>query len=495
MVNSIRTRLTLWYLGVLTVVIVAFSLSVYFLLARRLLETTDKSLTEISQTVEADLRKEEADLALERQQLAAEQTKEPDEDEDEKRLPDGSEERLQTIEEAIAEELGDLRFRDSSVIVLDQNGHRVAASEANAMLGQNLNSLPEQSVFLDLPSENEQFRVHQKTIVLEDKKFRVFVVRSHREQIEFLDWLRRTFVITTPLALLFAGLAGYSLARHKLAPLVSMSEQAARIGSSNLDEKLPIKNERDELGVLARAFNKMLGRLEDSFDRQKQFMADASHELRTPLAIIRGESEVAISKQDRSADEYRESLSVVHDESRRLTKIVDDLFTLARADSGQLKPQFSTVFLDEILMECVHVAGSLARVRNIQIELSAPSEMKLNGDETLLHRLFLNLLDNSIKYNRPGGSVSIVAESVRDFHNVLVKDTGHGIAEDDRARIFERFYRADKARTRDNTNGKNGVGLGLSIAVWIAEIHNGSLILKESSPQGSAFEVRLPSSE
>ena len=259
-----------------------------------------------------------------------------------------------------------------------------------------------------------------------------------------------------------------------------------------MNERLPIKNEHDELGNLAKVFNDMLSRLERSFDQQKQFMADASHELRTPLAIVRGESEVAISKDDRPAADYRESLSIVHDESVRLTRIVEDLFILARADSGQLKPHPAPVYLDEILAECVRATGSLAKKRNVKIDFSTPAEMPLTGDETLLHRLFLNLLDNAIKYNREGGTVTIEAQNEGGYSRVTITNTGEPIPIEDHEKIFDRFYRTDKSRSRDNTNGKNGVGLGLSIAAWIAEVHHGSLALLRSDSDGSVFQVKLP---
>jgi heavy metal sensor kinase len=323
----------------------------------------------------------------------------------------------------------------------------------------------------------------------------LLITRPLGEQTEFLAGLRRIFFVTVPIALILAGLGGYFLARRSLAPVASMSNQAEKIGSANLNERLPVKNERDEIGNLAKVFNALLSRLERSFDQQKQFMADASHELRTPLAIVRGESEVAISKEDRRAAEYRESLTIVHDESKRLSKIVEDLFILARADSGQLKPQFAKVYLDEILVECVHVLGTLAKKRNVKIDLSVLAEIPLIGDETLLHRLFLNLLDNAIKYNREGGTVTITAQSEGKYSRVTITNTGEAIPVEDQAKIFDRFYRTDKSRNRDNTNGKNGVGLGLSIAAWIAEVHQGSLALLKSDSDGSVFQVELPDPE
>lgn len=491
MLNSIRTRLTLWYLSILALIIITFAGVIYLLVARNLGQTLDNNLAEIGRSVEADLRKEEADIAAERLLPAA-----PiEEDEDDKKPADTPDEVPLTIEQAIAEELGDLRSRDYGFVVFERGTKEVASTVAEATLGNGLKDLPPEISFADLPGENEIFRVHQIALRLDGKPFRLLITRTLGEQTEFLAGLRRIFLVTVPIALILAGLGGYFLARRSLAPVVSMGVQAAKIGSANLNERLPVKNEHDELGNLAKVFNALLSRLERAFDQQKQFMADASHELRTPLAIVRGESEVAISKEDRSAADYRESLSIVHDESVRLTKIVEDLFILARADSGQLKPHPAPVYLDEILIECVRAAGSLAKKRNVKIDFSAPAEMPLTGDETLLHRLFLNLLDNAIKYNREGGTVTITAQNEGKYSRVTITNIGEAIPLEDQVKIFDRFYRTDKSRSRDNTNGKNGVGLGLSIAAWIAEVHHGSLVLLKSDSDGTVFQVELPNPE
>ena len=488
MLNSIRTRLTLWYLGVLALIIIAFAAVIYLLVSRNLSQTLDNNLAEIGRGVEADLRKEEADIAAERLLPPTP----VEEDEDEKKSVDAPDEAPLTIEQAIAEELEDLRLRDYGFVVFEQGANEVASTVAEAKLQYGLKNLPPDISFADLRGENEIFRVHQIALRLDEKPFRLLITRSVGEQTEFLTGLRRIYLVTVPIALLLAGLGGNFLARRSLAPVASMSNQAEKIGSANLNERLPVKNERDEIGNLAKVFNALLSRLERSFDQQKQFMADASHELRTPLAIVRGESEVAISKEDRSAAEYRESLSIVHDESKRLSKIVEDLFILARADSGQLKPQFATVYLDEILVECVHVLGTLAKKRNVKIDLSVPAEMPLIGDETLLHRLFLNLMENAIKYNREGGTVTITDKSEGKYSRVTITNTGEAIPAEAQAKIFDRFYRTDKSRSRDNTDGKNGVGLGLSIAFWIAEVHQGSLALLKSDSDDTVFQVELP---
>ena len=497
MFNSIRIRLTIWYLGVLALIIVTFAAAVYLLVARNLNRTTDENLAERTRNVEMDLRKEETDIAEERRLREAEKATnlkpdEPDEDEDEQAKPPEEEEEIPTIEQAIGEEVGDLRFRDYWFVVFTNNGQPIASTVADEQLLNSIKNFPAEVKYADLRGEKETFRVYRTALELEGKQFQIYATVSLREQTEFLDGLKRIFYTAVPIALFLAGLGGYFLARRSLAPVVSMSNQAAKISSSNLNERLPVKHERDELGSLARVFNQLLGRLENSFEQQRRFMADASHELRTPLAIVRAESEIALSKDARTTAEYRESLAIVHDESKRLTRMVEDLFLSARADSGQYEPHWTTIDLGGILAECVRAVHALAEKRKVKIELSAFGEMPLQADESLLHRLFLNLLDNAVKYNRTGGAVSIAAETVGENYRIEISDTGLGIAKEDEAKIFERFFRADKARSRNDDETNGGAGLGLSIAAWIVEIHQGSLALKKSDTEGSVFEIELP---
>ena len=185
-------------------------------------------------------------------------------------------------------------------------------------------------------------------------------------------------------------------------------------------------------------------------------------------------------------------LAVVHDESRRLTRIVEDLFTLARADAGQFKTNFAEIYLDEILADCARAVRVLAEKRNISLNFSVFGEMPMRGDEQLLRRLFINLLDNAIKYNRTGGAVSIEAEKTTESYRLTISDTGAGIAKGEQAKIFERFYRADLARSRGETGEGGGAGLGLSIARWIAALHDGRIELVSSDETGSAFSVAFP---
>jgi signal transduction histidine kinase len=234
-----------------------------------------------------------------------------------------------------------------------------------------------------------------------------------------------------------------------------------------------------------------LERVDQSFERQRRFMSDASHELRTPAAILRGESEVALSRGERPAEEYRESLAVMHAEAQRLTQIVEDLFTLTRADAGQYPLAPHDFYLDELVADCTHATRSLALAKQIRLACEAPEELPIRADEALLRRMILNLLDNAIKYTPAGGRVTVSCERCGAEYALNVTDSGPGIPEELQKRVFERFFRADKARTRSENDG-GGAGLGLSIARWIAEAHQGRLILARSDATGSTFSALLP---
>ena len=247
----------------------------------------------------------------------------------------------------------------------------------------------------------------------------------------------------------------------------------------------------DELGRLARTFNDLLDRLNQSFERQRRFISDASHELRTPISILRGEAEVALSQPERSSEEYRESLAVLQQEAERLGSIVEDLFTLTRADAGEYRLTRSDFYLDELAADCVRATRALAQAKNIALAAAeAPREMPVRADEELLRRMILNLLDNAIKYTPEGGKVFVACSVVPDGYDLSVTDSGPGIPADLHSRIFERFFRVDRARSRNARDG--GAGLGLSIARWIAEAHDGRIDLVRSDATGSVFNVHLP---
>jgi len=312
--------------------------------------------------------------------------------------------------------------------------------------------------------------------------------------------IRKALFLVIPIALIIACAGGYFLARKSLAPVVAMSEKAARMGAQNLHERLPVLNPRDELGYLASTFNDLLERLTRSLEQQRRFMADASHELRSPVAIIRGEAEVALS-QARTPEEYRGSLAIALDEARRLSQIVDDLFSLARADAGQYPRRPRDLYLEEVAGECVRAARSMAAARGITLNCEPDSEMPIHGDEALVRRLTMNLLDNAIKYTPEGGKINVDCRRAGSEYSLTVRDSGPGIPAEAQEKIFERFFRLDPARTQDRrapgtaetvAPTATGAGLGLAIARWIAEAHLGRLVLTQSDASGSTFAAFLP---
>lgn len=466
MLDSVRTRLTLWYVAVLAMVLIAFAAWTYLRVVSVLNEETDENMEAMVSNFKSSLETETAEN-------------------DDKSDP----------AEIIRGTVGESRFKDYNFAVYDNSNRKIDATFTNEELNTallKLNEFPQE--FVTVYIRENPVRVHSIPLDYGSQKYRLFVTRSLQDQTRFMERLQSIYLVIVPLALILTGLGGYFLARKSLAPVLDMSRQAENLSATNLHERLPVKNEKDELGNLARVFNALLSRLENSFEQQRRFMADASHELRTPLAIVRGESEVSLAKNNRPAEEYRESLAIVNDESKRLTHIVEDLFTLARADTGEFRVNFADIYLDELLADCVRAVRVLADEQNIKLTFIVIQEMPLRADEQLLRRLFINLLDNAIKYNRNGGAVTIIAEKNVTDYQIKISDTGYGIANDEQTKIFDRFYRADKARSRTTETTTSGAGLGLSIAAWIAELHNGTIKLVSSTEQGSSFTISLPQS-
>ncbi|MGH9800158.1 MAG: sensor histidine kinase, partial [Blastocatellia bacterium] len=334
------------------------------------------------------------------------------------------------------------------------------------------------------------------TFAREGKSYVIVVSQSLNLLSEDLETLRDILLAAVPLALALAGIGGWFMARKSLSPVVAMSESARRIGAEDLAQRLPVANPRDELGQLAATFNELLERLQTSFAQQRQFMADASHELRTPLSVIRTASAVTLEQPQREENEYREALAMIDRQTVRLTRIVEDMFTMARADAGKRELLPRDFYLDELVAETSRAAAVLAERKGITVECAAAKETLYCGDEDLLRQMILNLLDNAIKNTPSGGRVRLELTQKDSRHIITIADTGAGIPAEAQPHIFERFYRADQSRSRSeqaNGDGGSGAGLGLSIARWIAEAHDGSLDLLHSDNTGSVFAVSLSS--
>jgi len=483
MFESVRSRITLWYSGLFGLFLILLAALTYFLYWRNSVERLDSNVLELSDTYLTTFNAELRDA------------KSPE-----------------AIRNAAREAIIEHRFRDVVYAVVDEQGRVVLSSlDLPVILGGSEEITPEiftsrefrelahaeskrgSRPFRNVPGGKNGFRGYARALLANNQGYSLIILQSLHPQHEMMEAIRHAFYWIIPIALLLASAGGYFLARKSLAPVAVMATQARGMGAGHLSQRLGVPNPRDELGTLALSFNELLDRLEKSFEQQRRFVADASHELRTPVAILQGETEVTLSRNDRTPEEYRETLTILRDESQRLTHIIEDLFTLTRADAGQYPLKLREVYLDELAADVLRRTRSLAIARGVALTSSMQPELPLQADEDLLRRMLLNLLDNAIKYTPAGGTVHVECRREENSYLLRVADSGPGIPAELQPRIFERFFRADKARSRSEGD-TGGAGLGLSIAQWIAEAHHGRLELTRSDGSGTSFTAYLPAS-
>ena len=414
---------------------------------------------------------------------------------------------------AAREVLSDMRSRTIAFALFDSIGHAVAIavpaprrpsatedsepafdpSRVGPFIRATHVSTP---IVVTLPDSEGGYRARLAPLHMPDGRFTLVAATSIHDDAEMLAQARSAVIVAIPAALVLAWLGGWVLARRSLAPMVAMRDATARIGAHTLGERVPLANPDDEVGQLAAVINGLLERLERAFAQQQQFMADASHELRTPVAVVQNEASRALARPDRTPAEYTDALLVVNTAARRLRRIVDDLFLLARADAGELSPRHDPLYLDEVIAESARELRSLAEARGVRVAVDAPAEAPYVGDEELLHRLLINLLDNAVKHTPAGDAVVVRLARTSSAYCLDVINPGPPIPADLAARIFDRFVRGDAARTRQpaDTPGAatSGAGLGLSIARWIAGAHRGTLDLEQSDEAATTFRLRLP---
>jgi heavy metal sensor kinase len=267
-----------------------------------------------------------------------------------------------------------------------------------------------------------------------------------------------------------------------------MARRVHEINAERLNARLDVENPHDELGVLASAFNETLARLERSFEQLRRFTSDASHELRTPLTAIRSVGEVGLQKRG-AAEDYREVIASMLEESVRLTRLVDSLLTIARADSGQIQVERMTLPLIPLVRDVTSLLDVLAEEKGQKVSIAGDDTIQVQADGAILRQVLTNVLDNAIKYSYSGSFISVrVSRAADDTVAIEVEDDGPGIPPAHREKIFDRFYRIDEGRSRDT----GGAGLGLAIAKWGAEAHGGRLELVCPAGGGSTFRLVLP---
>ena len=302
-----------------------------------------------------------------------------------------------------------------------------------------------------------------------------------------LGHLLSIFGVLMPVVLFVAFAGGWIMAGMVLRPIGQITRLADRISAKNLSERIPQRDVPDELGQLITTINRMIARLESSFSQIREFSLSVAHELRTPLTILKGESELALARA-LTREETERLVTTYLEETVRMSRIVDDLLTLAKADAGQIKIQKEAVELSRLLRDIHEDAVILSSDKPLNVELRRNDQVTVLGDEARLRQLFRVLLSNAVQYTDPGGSVSISSRRAGGEVHIDIEDTGIGIPQDALDKVFQRFYRVDEARTRV----KGGSGLGLSIAQWIANAHSGSVSVRSAVGKGSCFTVTLP---
>jgi heavy metal sensor kinase len=331
-------------------------------------------------------------------------------------------------------------------------------------------------------------RILQSSLEVNKRLYHIQVATRMEEFYEALGRFLQHLTIFAPLALLIASAVGYWISRRALAPVDHITLAAQQLSAHNLSARLAVPGSGDELQRLTETLNQMLERIEENLERITRFSADASHELRTPITVMRTRVELAL-RRPRTAAENNQTLEQLHTELIQTSELLDNLMLLARADSDAEQLRLVPADIDQVLTDVLAQVSPIAEEKRVALHAALPQyPVWVAGDRQLLQRLFLILVDNAVKYTPSSGQVSIALGAEDGMITVSVTDTGIGISGEDLPHIFDRFYRADKARSRE----MGGAGLGLSIGQWIAEAHGGSVHVDSTFGKGSTFKVVLP---
>ena len=470
---SIRLRLTLWYVSLLAVILLIFSGALYAVLSY-------SSFTEVDNRLE--LRASDVNNAL---STALEVQTEP-----RVFISRGGRLTLPTADVfATPGVYVQISTLDGVALTRSDNlGSQTLAVSSSALTQVTQGD----SVYSNVTKDSVPLRVYIAPLTVRGQVIAAIVVAESLQGVN--DTLQRLAVLLVAGivgALAIASIVGLLLAGSALAPIDRITQAAQMIARSNdLSRRIEHKPTKDEVGRLAATFNEMLGRIEELFRTEQRFVADVSHELRSPLTAIRGNLDLLRRGAMNDAEARQEALDAVDSESSRMQRLVQDLLLLAQADAG-VEIQKEVVELDTLLLDLYRQA----RVSSGQVKVSLGSEdqAQVLGDADRLKQLFLNLIDNTIKYTPSGGEVKLSLALEGEWVRVSVADTGVGIPEKDLPKIFDRFYRVEKARSRDPSTGSGGgTGLGLSIVKWIVDQHGGRIQAESQVGKGTTFTVWLP---
>jgi len=480
---SLRWRLTGWYVLLLTSVLLLFSAGTYITVYKLLLDNFDELLASQANLIVQTVDFNERNLTLQNDSLRAGRR---------------DDEHLTRI------------YRPDSTLIYDDNPQEQGSELAEAVRS----ALDGDKQIIQVRGHEGQMRVLSLPITHDGQIIGALQIGISLEDLHgTMRTLLKVLLLLAPAMLLIASGGGWFLATRALTPIDRLTRTAQRISAEDLSQRINLRGADDEVGRLAHTFDAMLTRLQSAFEQQRRFTADASHELRTPLTAIIGQIDVAIERP-RDAESYRVTLATVREQANRLTHLANDLLFLARADAQPAPVADELIDLGNLLPAIVAQVEPLADDRQQQIALDQPPELFVHGNEDDLIRLFLNLLDNAIRYTPPGGRISITAAiehsqpaanrasgrmTAINAHEhthaptqpsvvVSIHDTGPGVAPEHLPRVFDRFFRADRGRNR----AQGGSGLGLAIAQSIANTHGGRLEVTSTIGQGSTFTAILP---
>jgi len=432
--RSIRFQLALWYLVVLTLGMAAFGATSWLVLRQVLLDNRHRGMDQRLGALEAFL---------------------------------GQEARGNTLED-IREEA-----REYSTALPGDQGMRVRRQSGE--------------ILFERKSGGGDILVKSRNVVVRGHPVEITLIISLADFYRVLQTLAWVMIGVFPMVFVFAMTGGWWLAKRALQPVGAMTKEARQISAHDLAARVSVPRTGDELQELAEAWNELLGRIEAAVRAVKRFTADAAHELRTPVTVVRTSAELAL-RHPRSEDSYRQTIVSIEQETVQMTELLDQLLLLARGDAGEWKFRFDNVFADQVLRGVRNTVAPLADNRQVQIDWDLPEDsVMVRADETALRRLGLILVDNALKHTPAGGIIQVRLAKGGSACFLDVADTGSGIAQEDLPHIFDRFYRADTARTPGS-----GSGLGLAIARSITDAHKGSIEVISTGKSGSKFRVTLP---
>jgi len=459
----LRVRLTLWYGTALALVLIIFSVALYAMTARNLRDTVDESLEDTAMTAVRSLEERGFLPLINEEELLSQ-------------FPE-----LTRIDKffQIFSPSGTITIRSPNI-----KQHEVPLSRTALDAAFAGHSIFESAKYPKEPP----LRLISVPIMYQGNLLYIVQVGTSMESVgETLHRFLILLVVAIPIALAVSLAGGWFLAGRALRPVDKITLAAQRIAAGDLSQRLSMPAAHDEIGRLAATFNNMIGRLDTSFRQIRQFTSDASHELRTPLTVMKGETDLVL-RRPRPLEDYQSVLESNLEEIDRMTRIVDELLFLSRADMGEVKVESLPVAMESLVEDIHRQAKLLAQDRNIEVLLGTVMPVVVQGDDLRLRELLLNLVENAMKYSHPGGKVEIALLNDGREARLSVTDHGIGIAPADHKKIFQRFFRTDVARGHT----KKGTGLGLAICAWIAELHKGRVEVKSDLGQGSAFTVVLP---